>query len=120
VVDADISFDEPGEPKTGQRSVPIPEVLVAMLREWIETKQIGEHELLFRTPTDRRPTPSNWARTWQRALRQTGHKPLRVYDIRHAAATTWLGAGVPLEVVARRMGPRCRDARVHIRRRVDW
>jgi integrase len=104
VVDADISFDEPGEPKTGQRSVPIPEVLVAMLREWIETKQIGEHEVLFRTRTDRRPTPSNWARTWQRALRQTGHKPLRVYDIRHAAATTWLGAGVPLGEVARRMG----------------
>ena len=75
-----------------------------MLREWIASKEVGEHELLFRTRTDRRPTPSNWARTWQRALRQTGHKSLRVYDIRHAAATTWLAAGVPLGEVARRMG----------------
>ena len=72
--EADISFDEPGEPKTGERTVPIPESLVAMLRDWIDTKQIGEHELLFRTRTDRRPTHSNWARTWQRALRQSGHK----------------------------------------------
>ena len=104
VREADISFDEPGEPKTGERSVPIPEVLVAMLRGWIEAKQIGDRELLFRTRTGRRPTHSNWARTWQRALRQSGHKPLRVYDIRHAAATTWLGAGVPLGEVARRMG----------------
>jgi len=104
VVEADIAFDEPGEPKTGERSVPIPEVLVTMLRGWIETKQIGEHELLFRTRTDHRPTHSNWARTWQRALRQTGNKSLRVYDIRHAAATTWLAAGVPLGEVARRMG----------------
>ena len=104
VLEADISFDEPGEPKTGERSIPIPEVLVAMLRDWIATKQIGEHELMFRTRNDNRPTHSNWARTWQRALRQTGHKSLRVYDIRHAAATTWLGAGVPLGEVARRMG----------------
>ncbi len=104
VREADISFDEPGEPKTGERSIPIPEVLVAMLCSWVDSKQVGDHDLLFRTRTDRRPTPSNWARTWQRALRQTGHKSLRVYDIRHAAATTWLAAGVPLGEVARRMG----------------
>jgi integrase len=104
VREADISFDEPGEPKTGERTVPIPEDLVAILRDWIDTKQIGGHELLFRTRTDRRPTHSNWARTWQQALRQTGHRSLRVYDIRHAAATTWLAAGVPLGEVARRMG----------------
>jgi integrase len=29
---------------------------------------------------------------------------MRVYDCRHAAATTWLRAGVPLAEVARRLG----------------
>ena len=29
---------------------------------------------------------------------------MRVYDCRHAAATTWLRAGVPLGEVAKRMG----------------
>ena len=32
ITEADVSFDEPGEPKTGPRTVPIPAVLVAELR----------------------------------------------------------------------------------------
>ena len=40
VTEADISFDEPGEPKTGPRSVPIPPVLVNMLREWVRENDL--------------------------------------------------------------------------------
>ncbi|MGQ0618259.1 MAG: tyrosine-type recombinase/integrase [Acidimicrobiia bacterium] len=94
VREADISYDVSGEPKTGERSVPIPPVLVAMLRRWLETHEFASDELIFRSRTGRRPAPSNWARTWQRALSRIGHPSLRVYDCRHAAATTWLGAGV--------------------------
>lgn len=65
VVEADISFDQPGEPKTGRRTVPIPVVLVTILRKWID---------------------------------ENGFAP------DHAAATTWLAAGVPLGGVARRTG----------------
>jgi integrase len=104
VVEADVSFDEPGEPKTGTRSVPIPPQLVGVLRRWIESEGTAPDDLLFRTRNDNRPTASNWARAWQRALRNIGHGPLRVYDCRHTAATTWLQAGVPLGEVARRLG----------------
>lgn len=104
VREADISFDEPGPPKTGERSVPIPEILVTILRDWITTHELATDQLLFRTRTDRRPAASNWSRTWHRALRNIGHPALRVYDVRHTAATTWLAAGVPLGEVARRMG----------------
>ncbi len=104
VTEADISFDEPGEPKTGARSVPIPPVLVEILAEFIDENEFGADDLLFRTRTGRRPTASNWARCWQRALRSIEHPRLRVYDCRHAAATTWLRAGVPLGEVARRLG----------------
>ena len=105
VTEADISFDEPGEPKTGPRSVPIPPVLVAILRQWIEENQfIVADDLLFRTRNGRRPTASNWSRSWHRALAAVGQDPLRVYDCRHAAATTWLRAGVPLAETARRLG----------------
>jgi integrase len=97
VTEADISFDEPGEPKTGPRSVPIPPVLVAMLREWVHQNDLTSgDQLLFRTRNDTRPSGSNWARAWHRALESVGQKPLRVYDCRHAAATTWLRAGMPL------------------------
>ncbi|MGI9017488.1 MAG: tyrosine-type recombinase/integrase [Euzebya sp.] len=105
VTEADIDFDEPGEPKTGPRSVPIPPVLVEMLAEWINDHAFASHRaLLFRTRNDTRPSTPNWNRAWQRALDKVGHPPLRVYDCRHAAATTWLRAGVPLGETARRMG----------------
>lgn len=104
VVEADVSFDEPGEPKTGERSVPIPARLVAMLRQWIHDRGIGRDELLFRTRGDKRPSPSNWSRVLKRALATAGQPPMRVYDCRHAAATAWLQAGAPLGDVARRLG----------------
>lgn len=104
VVEADVSFDEPGEPKTGPRSVPIPPVLVEILRVWLADGGVAEEALIFRTRSGRMPNPSNWSRAWQRALRSIDHPPLRVYDCRHAAATTWLRAGVPLGEAARRLG----------------
>jgi len=105
ITEADISFDEPGEPKTGPRTVPIPPVLVAMLREWVEQNDITPpDQLLFRTRNNTRPSGSNWARAWHRALESVGQQPMRVYDCRHAAATTWLRAGMPLGETARRLG----------------
>ncbi len=104
VVEADVDWDEPGEPKTGQRSVPIPPQLVAILRSWIEDVGVGDDNLLFRTRGNKRPTQSNWGRALKRGLAAVEHDPIRVYDCRHAAATTWLRAGVPLGEVARRLG----------------
>lgn len=104
VVEADISFDESGEPKTGRRTVPIPPILARDLRQWISEHDFADRDLLFRTRTGKRPTASNWSRTWHRGLEKVGHPSLRLYDCRHAAATTWLAAGVPLGEVARRLG----------------
>ena len=62
VTEADISFDEPGEPETGQRTVPIPPVLVSILREWTNEKGlVAPDRLLFRTRNDTMPSGSNWA-----------------------------------------------------------
>lgn len=104
VTEADVSFDESGKPKTGPRSVPIPRQLVDLLRVWVDEHGTGPDDLLFRTRTGRRPTSSNWSRALQRALAKVGRPPMRIYDCRHAAATTWLRAGVPLGEVAKRMG----------------
>ena len=104
VTEADISFDEPGTPKTGPRTVPIPPALVKEVDEWIRARSIEPEAHMFRTRTGRRPTASNWRRNWHRGLRNIDHPTLRLYDCRHAAATTWLHAGVPLGEVARRLG----------------
>jgi len=85
--------------------VPIPAVLVATLRRWIEANGLASpDDLLFRTRKGTRPSTSNWGRAWRRALISIDQPPLRVYDCRHAAATTWLRAGVPLGETARRLG----------------
>ena len=81
VDEADISLDEPGEPKTGARAVPIPPVLVVMLKTWVDERQLAADALLFRTRTGKLPQRSNWARSWQRALRQTGQSPLHVSTV---------------------------------------
>lgn len=104
VIEADVDFDGPGEPKTGPRTVPIPRPLVVILRRWIDEHGCVGDDLLFRTRSGGRPTSSNWARALQRALRALGRPSMRIYDCRHAAATTWLRAGVPLGDVAKRMG----------------
>jgi integrase len=104
VTEADVAFDQPGEPKTGPRSVPIPRQLVDLLRTWVDEHGLAGHDLLFRTRTGGRPSSSNWSRSLQRALRDIDYPPLRIYDCRHPAATTWLRAGVPLGEVAKRMG----------------
>ncbi|MGH1492156.1 MAG: tyrosine-type recombinase/integrase [Acidimicrobiales bacterium] len=103
VVEADIDFDESGDPKTGNRTVPIPPVLVEILSEYL-AGNVNPNAHMFRTRNDNRPLASNWRRSWQAALARIGHERLRLYDCRHTAATTWLSAGVPLGEAARRMG----------------
>ena len=104
VVEADIDFDLPGDPKTGDRSVPIPADLVALLQSWLAIGAFEAGDLLFRSVHGNRPSPSNWRRAWHLALAKIDHEPRRPQDCRHFAATCWLHAGVPLGEVARRMG----------------
>jgi len=60
--------------------------------------------LIIKKPATTPDRPSNWARSLHRALASVGQQPLRIYDCRRAAATTWLRAGTPLAETARRLG----------------
>jgi integrase len=104
VTEAETGEAEPGEPKTGTREVPIPPQLVEILRKWVEEKALTDGAFLFRSRHDNPPALSNWWRALRRATDKAGAPPMRIYDCRHAAATTWLRAGVPLGEVAKRMG----------------
>lgn len=104
VIEADDGYDEPVEPKEGERRVPIPPILVAMYRAWIKDHHIGPDQLMFRTRHGNRPTESNWNRALKRACREVIGRTIRVYDCRHACATFWLRTGVDLAEAARRLG----------------
>ncbi len=98
-----------GENET--RPVPIPPEYVRMLREHIDTFGVGVDGRLFRTATGGAPQESTYSRTWRRAREKAftpeqAASPLarRPYDLRHAAVSLWLNAGVPPTEVARRAG----------------
>jgi len=97
----------PGE----TRSIPIPPVLVKMLRAHIARYGTGPEGRLFRTARGGPLNDTGWGEVWQRArpvaltpAQQASPLARRPYDLRHAAVSLWLNAGVPATEVARRAG----------------
>ncbi|MGI5493218.1 tyrosine-type recombinase/integrase [Microtetraspora malaysiensis] len=93
------------------RPVPIPPELVTILREHIE--EFGAHDdgRLFRTSRGGVISIGTYCEAWQKArvLALTPEQvvsPLaaRPYDLRHAAVSLWLNAGVAAPEVAERAG----------------
>ena len=97
----------PGE----TRSIPIPPVLVKMLRAHIARYGTSPGGHLFRTARGGPLNDTGWGEVWQRArpialtpAQQASPLARRPYDLRHAAVSLWLNAGVPATEVARRAG----------------
>jgi integrase len=93
------------------RQVPIPPVLVRLLRGHLDRYGAGLDGRLFRTesggPLHEGHYRSVWAKARELALDEVQvASPLarRPYDLRHGAASLWLNAGVPVTEVARRLG----------------
>ena len=53
------------------------------------------HELVFTTRTGNAIEPRNLARSFERIIRQTGLRPIRLHDLRHTNATLLKQLGVP-------------------------
>lgn len=93
------------------RRVPIPPVLVALLRRHVRRFCVQPGASLFRSTGGKPVGASTYSRVWKEA-RQFGLSPVQVasplaarpYDLRHAALSTWLNAGVSVPEVAERAG----------------
>ncbi|MFC5994297.1 tyrosine-type recombinase/integrase [Pseudonocardia hispaniensis] len=93
------------------RIVPIPPALVLSLREHIDRFGVGADGRLFRSPGGGVVGSATYTRVWH-AARELALTPAQVasplaarpYDLRHAAVSTWLNAGVPAAEVAERAG----------------
>ncbi|MFI7125883.1 tyrosine-type recombinase/integrase [Nonomuraea sp. NPDC050153] len=93
------------------REIPIPPVLVELLQEHITTYGTAEDGRIFRTSTGGTYSSSAHSYVWQEA-RKLALAPAQVasslaarpYDLRHAAVSLWLNAGVPAVEVAKRAG----------------
>ncbi|MFG1928723.1 tyrosine-type recombinase/integrase [Cryptosporangium sp. NPDC048952] len=96
---------------TETRTVPIPPVLVAILRNHLKEYGGGPDDRVF---TNMRGNPlqdTGYNRVWHRA-RTTALTPAeaasplarRPYDLRHAGITIWITHGLPITEAARRAG----------------
>ena len=93
------------------RPVPIPPLLVAMLREHVKEFGMAKDGRLFANERGGVLGTSSYWRVWQEARPialppDKADSPLahRPYDLRHTCITNWLNAGVPVAEVARRAG----------------
>jgi integrase len=93
------------------RSVPIPPVLVGVLRRHLEEFGTGVGGLVFHTERRQPVGKSMYAKVWREA-RQLALDPAQAagplaavpYDLRHAALSLWLNSGVDPTDVAERAG----------------
>ena len=93
------------------RPVPIPPELVAILRWHIAEFGVAPDGRLFRQLNGNVVGSSTYSQVWHAAriyafAPEQAASPLaaRPYDLRHAAVSLWLNAGVPAPTVARRAG----------------
>jgi integrase len=108
------AHDERGlkhRPVTGTRQVPIPAELVVILRQHIKTFGVAADGRIFSSDRGRPLASAAISDVWAEA-RTLALSPAQVvsplagrpYDLRHAAVSLWLNAGVPAPQVAERAG----------------
>ena len=93
------------------RTIPIPPVLVRLLRAHIKRYGTTPDGRVFQTARGGILQDSGYNEVWDQARREAltpaqYRSPLgrRPYDLRHAAVSLWLNSGVPATEVARRAG----------------
>jgi integrase len=98
-------------PEGATRAVPIPPGLVRLLADHLRAYGTAADGRLFRGARGGILSESTYGRAWH-AARAAALGPARAatplarrpYDLRHAAVSLWLNAGVPATEVARRAG----------------
>jgi integrase len=86
------------------RTVPLVPAIVPIVDRWAEGKALDAW--LFAAPRGGPLSEANWKRAvgWSTATRSIGLPRLRLHDLRHTAASVWLGAGADPKVVQRILG----------------
>jgi integrase len=86
------------------RTVPLIAAVVPIIERWAAGK--SPSEWLFHAPEGGPLREANWKRSvrWREAVAAIGHPTLRVHDLRHTAASVWLGSGADPKVVQRVLG----------------
>ncbi|WP_269457598.1 tyrosine-type recombinase/integrase [Auraticoccus monumenti] len=92
------------DPNKRARTVPLVNEVASIVDRWASGKDAGDW--LFAAPEGGPLREGNWKRAvrWSQATVAIGRQGLRVHDLRHTAASVWLGSGADPKVVQRVLG----------------
>lgn len=104
---------KPPKTRSSRRDVPLPAVMVGLLREHRrrqneERLRLGEywhdHDLVFAAANGNPINPDNVSRDFVRLVERAGVPWIRVHDLRHTHVTHALGAGANLKALSESIG----------------
>lgn len=89
---------------SGARTVPLPDAAREIVERWAADK--APDAWVFAAPRGGPLSESNWRRSvgWSSAITAVGRPKMRPHDLRHTAASLWLGVGADPKVVQRVLG----------------
>lgn len=95
-----------------RRTVDLDPRTVAVLRTWrrqqleqqMSTGRRDDDGLVFSRPDGRPIHPDFFSQSWDRLVRKSKMRRIRLHDLRHTHASILLKAGVPVKVVSERLG----------------
>ena len=95
-----------------RRTIDLDPRTVAVLKAWrrqqleqkMSTGRRGNDEFVFTHPEGGPIHPDLFSQSWQRLMRGSELRRIRLHDLRHTHATILLKAGVPVKVVSERLG----------------
>ena len=88
-----------GKSARARRSVPLGGEVLDLLRLWVESRSLGEEDLVFGTITAEALRPA-----WEDARRAAGLEDVWFHDLRHTYAVHCAKAGMPLGELQQRLG----------------
>lgn len=95
-----------------RRVVDLDPFSVSVLRTWrreqlerkLSTGRRGDDEFVFCREDGSPIHPDYFSQSWDRLVKPSDHRRIRLHDLRHTHATILLKAAVPLKVVSERLG----------------
>ena len=95
-----------------RRTIDLDPRTVAMLKAWrrhqleqkMSTGRRNDEGFVFTRDDDGPIHPDHFSQSWERLVRTSAFRRIRLHDLRHTHATILLKAGVPVKVVSERLG----------------
>jgi len=99
--------------ENSRRTIDLDPRTVGVLRTWrrsqlelqLSAGRRAAGDFVFTRPDGEPIRPDFFSQSWERLVRESGLRRIRLHDLRHRHASILLKAGVPVKVVSERLGP---------------